>query len=195
MLSVICYWGSYEGTRCRRNVERGEKFCAMHLEFLQDYKVLKENEDVLCSMKTPIKIEPRSYKHLMSVMKQLNTSGTTVDVMIKNSVGLVEEADISDDQYICLLSDDSKYYYHDEKARLKAKQLRVLLTKFCDNPAVVRCKDDEQYCETCYKRLDHVPILQSLKMYSNVSNVKVDEKETIEEEIYVEEGYESDVTV
>ena len=169
-LSVICHWSTYHGTHCRRTIHQPTKgtqvtLCPLHKELSVDYE--KTDEGQLCEVNNEIKIVPRSYKHLKSVMKQLNNEDELIEVITKETVGgLVEEADMSEVDYIKLLSDDARYYYSSsERGQKRAKDLKVVLRKYCPNNAVIRARGGV-YCEDCYKILKNVPkvsVIRELK--------------------------------
>lgn len=161
--NIICNWSSYNGSHCRRNINHNDnkcinRFCTLHKELLNDYTKLNEIDE-LCETFEEIKIVPRSYKHLKSVMSSINNDDDIVDIYMKG--GFVEEGDISNNSYIVLLSDNCKYYYADKKGQNKAKDIKVVLKRYCENNCTVGVRDIK-YCEDCYKKLKNVPRLTVL---------------------------------
>ncbi len=91
-----------------------------------------------------------------------------IEVTTKDTTGnLTEEANISDKQFIKVLSDDTEYYYDsNDKTKKKVQSLKVVLKKFCQNDAVVNARGGK-YCEECYKKLSNVPKLSVIKLQSS----------------------------
>lgn len=161
--SIICNWYTYNATHCRRNIQLDPKnkcnLCSMHKQLFTTTFLLPDSE--LCEVYKDIHIIPRSYRHLKSVMKELCNDDCTVDIIVKG--GIAEEADISESEYITLLSDDSKYYYPSSnntypKNCNKTKDVKIVLKKYCENKSVIKY-NDSHYCEECYKKLKTVPKL------------------------------------
>lgn len=149
---VICNWCTYNGTHCRRNIaldsKNGIKFCSMHMQLYGTFSL--PNIDT-CEIQKDIFIVPRSYKHVKLVMKELGYEDDIVDVKTKG--GIIEEANISDEECIVLLSDDTRYpYAHDPKNKNKLKDIKIILKKYCENKSSIKY-NDVNYCEECYKQL------------------------------------------
>lgn len=173
-MNVICHWSSYKGSHCRRNVHNN-KLCPMHLELIKEYRIASAG--TLCDTSQMIKICPRSYQHLKSVMRQLKNDNCIVDVIHKDTVGgLTEEADISNETYIQIISDDTKYYYNCNNSKNHVKNLKIVLKQYCVNTAVVsigikdikgtKCLDGtafRSFCEQCYKKQLNVPKISVIK--------------------------------
>lgn len=162
-MSVICNWSTYHGTHCRRTIEqptKGKKvtLCPLHKELINDFKRVDKDEGHFCESSKKIKFVPRSYKHLRYQLDKMNNKSYNLDVIIQGTVGeLTEEADISNEEYIQVLSDDVKYYYNpDSKTKKHAKNLTIVLKHFCPNDADVYARG-EYYCQECYKKLKNVP--------------------------------------
>jgi hypothetical protein len=155
---IICNWSTYN-THCRRNIKHTDKcinkFCSLHKELMEEYKKFNDSDE-LCETFQEIKIVPRSYKHIKSVMSSINNEDDTVQVYM--SGGLIEDADITCSEYIELLSDNCRYYYNPRKGQNKVKDLKVILKRYCDNNCIVSV-GDIKYCENCYKKLKNVPKL------------------------------------
>lgn len=158
----ICDWISCDGKRCKKqstSTYGDYKFCKLHKKMIKDYVVDEETED-LCDSFVNVKIIPRSHKQIVYFMKQIDNEETTVEVLFPG--GCVEEADISESEYISLLSDDSRYYYKYERGDLKAKDLRLLLRKYCKNNGIIEI-DGTKYCEDCYKKNKNYPKLDMIQ--------------------------------
>ena len=147
----ICNWTTYNGSHCRRTIS-GEKFCNLHKQMILHYEQIKEESS--CSSCEEIKVIPRSYAHIKSVMKNIDNEDDLVEVYI--SKGLIEEADLSDKSCITILSDDFHYYYNPRRGQSNAKNIKVVLRKYCQNNSIIKIEDNE-YCEECYKKLKGVP--------------------------------------
>jgi len=159
--SIICNWSTYKGSHCRRNIHQNDvkdkdktpsRYCILHKDLIVDYKKITEEE--LCETFEEIKIVPRSYKHIKSVMASMDNEDDIVEVFMTG--GSIEEADISNNGYIILVSDNCKYYYESKKGSKNAKDLKIILKRYCKNNCVVSVSDIK-YCEECYKKLKNVP--------------------------------------
>jgi hypothetical protein len=153
MDQIICSWSTYKGNHCKKiisicdNVKQSIRFCPLHRELMAEYLRLKEDE--LCETFKEIKIVPRSNKHLKTVMNSLENEDDKVDVYMAG--GSIEEADISNIDYIVLDSDSSRFYYNPKRGQKKAKDLKIILREHCRNNSVVSF-DNIKYCEDCYKK-------------------------------------------
>lgn len=180
-LSVICHWTNYQGTHCRRTIQKDSILCPMHMSLVADYSNVvqpdnDEDEPILCDSHEFIKIPPRSFKHIKKIQQQLGSDDDIVQVIVKGSTGdITEDADISNQHYIKLDSDDTMYYYkprgltQEEKKNGTQKQksasdIKVVFKKMCPNLAVV-CARDENLCESCYKKLKNIPKLSVIKQF------------------------------
>lgn len=158
----ICDWITYDNKQCKRHsvaCHGDYKFCKLHKKMLNDYKINNDSEE-LCESYKKVKIIPRSYKHIKYFMRDIDNEETIVNICFPG--GCTEEADISNDEYILLLSDDSKYYYKYERGDLKAKDLRLLLKKYCKNNGKINI-DGVIYCKDCYKNIKNSPKLHLIK--------------------------------
>lgn len=157
--NVVCNWMTYKGNHCRKNtLKNGKtscKYCLMHKEIINDYKKVKKSDE-LCETFKEIKMIPRSHKHIKHIMASMDNDDDIVQVYM--SGGLIEDADISHELYILLLSDNSKFYYNGKRGQLKAKNLKIVLRKYCQNNSCVDVRGS-LYCEECYKKLGNVPRL------------------------------------
>lgn len=159
VLSVICHWSTYHGTHCRRTIHKHNfknkgNLCSLHKDLMVDYEWLK-NSDELCETTKEIKIIPRSYKHIKNVMNKMGkTDDDCVDVYMAG--GSIEEAYIGNENYIELVSDNSRYYYNYHKGQYKSKDLKIILKEYCPDDAVI-CARGTNYCEKCYKKVKNVP--------------------------------------
>jgi len=159
--NIICNWTTYKGTHCRMNINHNHdhthkcssKFCTLHNELIQDFQIIN-NSDELCETFEEIKIVPRSYKHIKSVMASMDNEDDNVDVYMAG--GHIEEANIANSDYIILLSDNCRYYYKPVKGHPKAKDLKIILKRYCQNESIINVRDIK-YCEDCYKKLKNVP--------------------------------------
>lgn len=151
--NIICNWCTYNGTHCRRNIlidsKSKIKFCAMHKQLYNIYSLPVSD---MCETEKYVTIIPRSYKHVHLIMRDLGYEDDIVDVKITG--GSIEEANISNEDYILLLSDDTKYFYN-QTSKNKALDLRIKLRKYCDKKSLIRY-NDVNYCEECYKQLKNV---------------------------------------
>jgi hypothetical protein len=95
-------------------------------------------------------------------MADAGNEDNNVDVYLAG--GSIEEGDISDPDYIMLLSDNTKFYYQKSKdTKYTTKSLKVIIRKFCKNKAVVT-NDNIKYCEDCHKKISGAPKLTCLKV-------------------------------
>lgn len=167
VLAVICHWSTYNGTHCRGTIATGGKLqkqslCKLHKELIKEYTITPKtpnpkDSNILCDHTQDLKVSPRSYVQLMSIMKSLGIEDTyTVDIQLQG--GLIEEADITNEEYILLVSDNAKYMYSPKKGERKAKDLKIMFRKFCGKNSVIFTRECN-YCEDCYKKLKNVPKL------------------------------------
>lgn len=170
----ICDWITYENKQCKRHsiCNYGSyKFCKLHKKKIADYKINKNPED-LCDSFENVKVIPRSHKQIKYFMKEIDNEETIVKVLFPG--GCVEEADISEDDYILLLSDDSKFYYNYKRGDFKAKDLKLLLRKYCKNESVIEI-GNTKYCEECYMKIKNFPKLELFSKDDNNENDEDDE--------------------
>jgi hypothetical protein len=159
MSRVICDWTTYKGSHCKKII-RGDiddkkslKFCDLHRDLIVEYLRIKDPEE-LCETFKEIKVVPRSYKHIKTIMSSLGNEDDAVQVYL--SGGCIEEADISNDDYITLNSDNSRFYYSPKRGQNRAKDLKVILREYCQHISVIY-HGETKYCEECYKKLKDVP--------------------------------------
>ncbi len=150
-----CQWVSTSNKKCSKNTT--SKLCAFHANLL-DGCILQG--DVPCDIYEEIKFTPRSYKHLIHIMETNNNVGDYVDACVKGEC--IEEADISNSDFILMLSDDVKFYYESIRGERKAKDLRIIIRKCCPEKAKVKHKN-KNYCTTCYNKLKNAP---SIDLYN-----------------------------
>lgn len=158
----ICDWISCSGKRCKKqslSMYGDYKFCKLHKKMIKDY-VLNEETEELCDSFMDIKIIPRSHKQIKYFMKEIDNEEIIVKVLFPG--GCKEEADISENEYISLLSDDSRYYYKHERGYLKARDLRLLLRKYCKNDGIIEI-NGTKYCEECYKKNKNSPKIELIQ--------------------------------
>lgn len=156
MDQVICNWSTYTGTQCRRNIDHENNddviipLCSIHKLMMTKYQLVFQSvqDCELCDTSEEFKVEPRSYRHLRTIMNSLHNEDDKVEVYMPG--GSTEEADISNPDYITLLADNTRYYYSKIKNTRRAETLKILLMKYCNNPAVVDI-DGKKYCEHCYR--------------------------------------------
>lgn len=166
ILSVICHWVTYKGTHCNRTVERNEKkfkLCKLHNELSREYLPVIIG---LCEVSETIKIVPRSYKHLKSVMKQMQYDQDEIEIQMKNTTGELKEEAIILENCIKILSDDMEYYFNARKDQKSAKNLKVVLKKFCPNTTSIIKTREKEYCEECYMKLQNVPKISVIKNFN-----------------------------
>ncbi len=152
MSKIICDWTTYKGTHCKKIIthdlkSHDLKFCDLHRDLILEYSRIKEDE--LCETFKEIKITPRSHKHIKSVMAGLNNDDDNVQVYLAG--GSIEEADITNLDYILLDSDNSKFYYNPKRGQRRSKDLKIILREFCQNNSIIKC-NNSKYCEECYKK-------------------------------------------
>ena len=70
--------------------------------------------------------------------------------------GLIEDADISNIDFITLNSDNSRFYYFPIRGQNRAKDLKIILREYCQHLSIVNCRGNN-YCEECYVKLKDVP--------------------------------------
>jgi hypothetical protein len=158
----ICDWISCSGKRCKKqsfSIYKDYKFCKLHKNMIKEYTIDEDTEE-LCESFMDVKIIPRSYKQIKYFMKEIDNEETTVKVLFPG--GCTEEADISENEYISLLSDDSKYYYKHERGYLKAKDLKLLLRKYCKNNGIIDI-NNIKYCEECHNKNKNSPRLDIIQ--------------------------------
>lgn len=152
---IICDWTTYGGSHCKKIIggdtdpksKELRRFCGLHQDLIVRYTRIKEDE--LCETSKDIKISPRTYKHVKSIMTSLGYEDEDI-VEVYLPGGSVEEANISNKDYITLVSDNSRFYYLPEKGQSRAKDLKILLKKYCQSSSVVHYAGIK-YCEECYK--------------------------------------------
>jgi ribosomal protein L33 len=152
----ICDWTTNGDKHCKKNsvsIHRDNKYCNLHHKFISDYEVDDDTDD-LCETFVNIKVIPRSYKQVEYFMKSIDNEDTIVDIMFPG--GCIEEGDISNKEYITLLSDDSRFFYIHNRGEYKTKDMKLILRKFCKNPGKITV-DNTKYCEECYKKTKNAP--------------------------------------
>jgi hypothetical protein len=112
------------------------------------------DDEPLCETFKDIKVAPRSYKHLRSIMSSFNNEDDIVQVYLAG--GSTEEADISNMDFITLSSDGSKFFYNPKKGQNRAKDLKVILRQYCQNSGVIGF-NSTKFCRECYEKLKDVP--------------------------------------
>jgi hypothetical protein len=150
-----CDWKTVDGKRCRKQCsgyKNDYKFCNVHIKIINDYEY-KESTDT-CETYKDIKIIPRSNKQVHYFMQKQNNEDDIVEVMFAG--GAIEEADITNREYISLVADDERFYYNPDRGDRKAKELRIIAKDYCKNESCV-IYNDTRYCEDCYKKLKGVP--------------------------------------
>jgi hypothetical protein len=113
-------------------------------------------KDELCDKYKEVKFKPRSYIHVKNMLQNYGYDDKTIQVYLEG--GSIEDADISEEEFIRLESDNSLFYYSSNKGSscYKAKSLRIIVRAYCKNSSCVKFMDSH-YCETCYKELKDVP--------------------------------------
>lgn len=94
-----------------------------------------------------------------------------VDVVLPGSSNVTEEADITNEEYIEMVADESRYYYEPEKReegskrKLNAKNLKIVIDTSCLEIGNIKA-NGSHYCEECYKKAgikNGFPILDNLE--------------------------------
>jgi hypothetical protein len=163
MDQIVCGWTTYKGNHCKKIVTIDEdtaggktkcsiRFCNLHRELMAEYSRIVDEE--LCETFKEIKVIPRSHKHIKSVMSSIGNEDDIVQVYL--SGGCIEEADITNTDYIVLNSDNSRFYYAPKRGQNRAKDLKVILREYCQHNAVVGYNGN-RYCEECYRKIRDVP--------------------------------------
>lgn len=162
MDQIICAWSTYKGSHCKKIISNSNsknstelglfKFCNLHRELIIDYSKVKNND--LCETFREIKVIPRSYKHIKSIMNSMNNEDDNIQVYL--SGGSVEDANISNSDYIVLDSDSSKFFYNPLRGQNKAKDLKIIFRDYCKNTSVVSL-GSQLLCKECYEKLKDVP--------------------------------------
>ena len=158
----ICMWSTYKGNHCKKfvscddNCKTSLNFCDIHRDLIAKYsKIEVKPEPEFCDTFKEIKLVPRSFKHLKSIMSSINNEDDNVQIYLAG--GCIEEADISDKDFIILHSDNSKFYYNPQRGQNKARTLKIMLRKYCENKCIINY-NGTKYCEECYKKnLKDVP--------------------------------------
>lgn len=161
MSKFICEWSTYKGNHCKKFISNkdndkynGHKFCDKHIDLMSEYTRIHNTDDI-CETFKEIKLTPRSYKHVKNIMSSLGYEDeNNVDVYL--SGGCIEEADISNTEYILLVSDNSRFYYNHKRGQHKSKDLKIILKEYCKNQSVISTREIK-YCEECYKKIIDVP--------------------------------------
>jgi len=165
MSKILCDWTTYKGSHCKKiinyeyndnnndkkNHKHSSRFCDLHRDLITRYtKISKEElgDEELCAIFKEIKVTPRSYKHLKTVMSNIGNEDNRVQIYLAG--GYIEDADISNVDFIVLDSDNSRFYYTPQKGQNKAKDLKVILREYCQQPCLVNF-NGLKYCEECYK--------------------------------------------
>lgn len=153
----MCSWSTYKGNHCKKIITRiceNQIFCDLHRILITEYLKNKEDSDELCETFKEIKITPRSHKHIKFIMDGLNNEDENVQVYLAG--GSIEEANITNMDYIVLNSDNSKFYYAPKRGQNRAKDIKIIFREFCKSNSVI-IFNDTKYCEECYKKLKDVP--------------------------------------
>lgn len=144
--------------------------CSKHTNKINHFKLVDKEE--LCETYEDVKIVPRSIQHVRSLMTSIGNQDDIVSISLVGGSKCVEDADISNDEYIVLVSDGTKYMYNPSKGEKKVKDIRLHLRKYCQNVSGVEYTGNK-YCEDCYKKLTGVPkiyVVDKVFNYKNKSN-------------------------
>ncbi len=166
---TFCEWTTHKGTRCCSKTKNNNKFCVKHLVLKNDYVVLKaetvEEEKLMCLTKKEVKFVPRSKEHIDSMLEKLGYESTeTVEVLCEG--GVIIDGDKSNESYIELNTDKTKFYYASIKGQHKIKEIKVKLIDFCKRKPIILLTD-EYFCKECYVSLAKkrgYPTLKTLMM-------------------------------
>jgi hypothetical protein len=163
-MNIICKWSTYKGGNCKQFVT-DNAFCKKHTELMTDF--LKKTDE-LCETYKEIKFKPRSYKHVKAMLCIYGYDDNTIQVYLDG--GSIEEADITNEEFIRLESDNELFFYNPQRGQYRAKDIKIITRVYCKNTSDVKYID-KHYCETCYKELKDVPriSLVSLPKCSPVS--------------------------
>jgi hypothetical protein len=153
MSRIICDWTTYKGSHCKRIIggdvdNKLLRFCDLHRDLIAEYTRIVDQPEELCEIFKEIKVVPRSFKHIKTIMSSLDNEDDSVQVYLAG--GCIEEADISNSDYIVLLSDNSRFYYVPKRGQNRAKDLKVILREFCQHNCIINY-GGTKYCEECYK--------------------------------------------
>ncbi len=150
----ICEWSTYKKSRCRRNVFEETKLCPLHTNFIKDFSLDSKENNVRrpCCIESSVKFIPRTHKFLTHMLKTNDIDETYVDIILPGSNNVFEEADISNEEYIEIISDETKYYYEPIKGQLKTKHIKIVLNKSCSNVGEIEYKNSI-YCKECYEKI------------------------------------------
>ncbi len=105
------------------------------------------------------------------MLDKYNIDELWVDVVLPGSSNVTEEADISNEDYIEMVADESRYYYEPEKReegtkrKLSARTLKVVIDTSCLEIGKIKA-NGSHYCEECYKKTgvkNGFPILENLE--------------------------------
>lgn len=154
---IICEWTTYKGSHCKRITSeldyKKRILCPVHSDLMTNYTKV-ETEGELCETHKNMYVVPRSLQHIRCIMTSLGNDDDIVDVRFAG--GSMEKADISNSDFILLISDNSRFFYNAKKGQKRASGLKIELVNYCQNDAVVKF-NNVCYCEECYKKLKDVP--------------------------------------
>jgi len=153
---LLCEY--YSGDNfCKRNHLINSHYCKYHDSIILLFKDVR-NLNESCSTSKIIKFVPRSKQHLLTVMEKLNILEKFIDVLPRgiNDILLMEEASYNDDDFIEIMSDSTRYYYESMRGKEKTKNLRVIFTKHCLDPGIIKI-NNTIYCESCYNKNNKFP--------------------------------------
>jgi hypothetical protein len=130
----------------------------------------------MCENSEDKKLVPLSKFLVYKSLKQADIEDDIVEVSISGAKNTKIDANISNDDYIELVDDGSKYYYKPTKGQLKAKDLKVYYFKFCSNIATTKymygicCKD-------CYHTIKSKNSHKKVSSNNSISSNELDQSE------------------
>lgn len=126
--------------------------CKRHKYIMKSFEIVKNPKDVSCSTSRDLKVIPRSKSFLEQLYINLDIEYTdNVDVYFPG--GLIEEGNISHENYIELTIDNTRFYYIPDRKQKNAKNLKIILKEYCTNEPFIYFKDtDTYYCRECYEK-------------------------------------------
>lgn len=149
---TFCVWTTHKGIRCCLKTRNKNKFCVKHTVLKNDFILLSpekvKEKKIECISQKDVKFVPRSVEHIKNMMAKLVYEDTnSVDILCEG--GVVITGDISNEDYIEINGDQSKFYYKSIRGQGKVKDIKVILVDFCKREPIISV-NEETYCKDCY---------------------------------------------